>query len=299
MGASANIPDFVKKLYRMLEDKSHCHVVSWGLSGETFVVHDPTEFARTILPRHFKHSNFASFVRQLNKYDFHKIKTNDEGRSYGEQAWEFQHPKFQFNRRDLLEEIKRKTPANPRQFSASSSSSSSHSHRSSSSRDVQNQLRSIVTVQNETIDYIEDLKNNYFNVVNEMERLKRILAAQDEIVIGLLHYLRSDRFSSANTLSLPSSSNSYATQQIHTDPQPVHLRGVDVQAQYIPYFNFDPSGMSHTTSEIGNAPYMIPQKLVMPAREGTWDGWRGWGGRERGRVWVKIIIVGYQLRACI
>lgn len=47
------------------------------------LVQDMNEFTRAILPRMFKHSNFASFVRQLNKYDFHKVKNTDDHR-FGE-----------------------------------------------------------------------------------------------------------------------------------------------------------------------------------------------------------------------
>ncbi|KAG2082248.1 winged helix DNA-binding domain-containing protein, partial [Suillus cothurnatus] len=108
--------DFVKKLFKMLEDHTFSHVVSWGPQGDCFVVKDVNEFTKSILPRMFKHSNFASFVRQLNKYDFHKVKTSDDA----QHSWTFRHPDFHADRRDALENIKRKVPAARKSLPSSS-----------------------------------------------------------------------------------------------------------------------------------------------------------------------------------
>lgn len=65
----------------MLQEDSYKEVVRWTASGDSFVVINTNEFTKDILPRHFKHSNFASFVRQLNKYDFHKVKIPNEAKA--------------------------------------------------------------------------------------------------------------------------------------------------------------------------------------------------------------------------
>ncbi|KAL8950712.1 MAG: hypothetical protein Q9222_003271 [Ikaeria aurantiellina] len=98
----------------MLEDPSYSQVVRWGDEADSFVVLENERFTKSILPKHFKHSNFASFVRQLNKYDFHKVRHNNEdtGQSpYGPGAWEFKHPEFKANNKDSLDNIRRKAPA--------------------------------------------------------------------------------------------------------------------------------------------------------------------------------------------
>ena len=80
----------------MLEDPNFQHVVSWGPGNDCFVVKDMNEFTKSILPRMFKHSNFASFVRQLNKYDFHKVKNTDDNQ-FGEHVSVSSHlPLFPF-----------------------------------------------------------------------------------------------------------------------------------------------------------------------------------------------------------
>lgn len=47
-------------------------MIQWSEDGNSFIVLDEDEFAKTLIPELFKHNNYASFVRQLNMYGFHK-----------------------------------------------------------------------------------------------------------------------------------------------------------------------------------------------------------------------------------
>ena len=55
-----------------LDEDKNTDLIRWSTVGDSFVVLDEEEFARTLIPELFKHKNYASFVRQLNMYGFHK-----------------------------------------------------------------------------------------------------------------------------------------------------------------------------------------------------------------------------------
>ncbi|OJD30083.1 heat shock transcription factor [Diplodia corticola] len=66
------IPPFVQKLSSFLDNSNHTTLIRWSDDGNSFIVLDEDEFAKTLIPELFKHNNYASFVRQLNMYGFHK-----------------------------------------------------------------------------------------------------------------------------------------------------------------------------------------------------------------------------------
>ncbi|PVU87288.1 hypothetical protein BB560_006515, partial [Smittium megazygosporum] len=75
----ANVPEFVKKLFNLKiypEVDAYADFIHWSPSGKTFIVRDQAKFSKFVLPRHYKHKNFQTFIRQLNKYDFHKSHDN-------------------------------------------------------------------------------------------------------------------------------------------------------------------------------------------------------------------------------
>lgn len=112
---------FVHKLYNEIENNENKEfLIIWNKfdAGKSFIITDINIFSAQVLPRLFKHCNYASFVRQLNKYGFNKIKQTDLDPSLlNDQECNptnnqnninvFRNDFFQKDRLDLLPNIKR------------------------------------------------------------------------------------------------------------------------------------------------------------------------------------------------
>ncbi|KAI8145514.1 hypothetical protein BJV82DRAFT_39936 [Fennellomyces sp. T-0311] len=106
-----NVPAFLNKLYSMVNDASTNSLIHWSKDGNSFIVEGHEEFAKQVLPRFYKHNTFASFVRQLNMYDFHKVPHLQQGVLISDskhEIWEFSNPNFQRGRPEMLVLVTRK-----------------------------------------------------------------------------------------------------------------------------------------------------------------------------------------------
>ncbi|KAF9272638.1 hypothetical protein BGZ68_002242 [Mortierella alpina] len=100
---------FIDKLYKMVEDPSIQHLISWAKEGDMFYVFNCIELSSSVLPKFFKHNNWQSFVRQLNIYRYDREESTLNRRNPETQRWQFYHPDFQRDRPHLRSNIKRKS----------------------------------------------------------------------------------------------------------------------------------------------------------------------------------------------
>ena len=94
-------PNFLLKLYKILETPEYQNIIHWSDNGKYFIVQNLHDFTENILNKYYKHNNYSSFVRQLNMYDFHKIRNKDNFIVY-------EHSMFCKNGKNLIGQIKRK-----------------------------------------------------------------------------------------------------------------------------------------------------------------------------------------------
>jgi hypothetical protein len=98
--------NFPRKLYRLLEDCQNNpqwqSIVSWSRDGTYFQVISKQRFVEVILPNYFEQTQYASFRRQLNMYNFVRKGSDPKSGAY-------QNPYFFKGRPDLLDKITRKS----------------------------------------------------------------------------------------------------------------------------------------------------------------------------------------------
>jgi heat shock transcription factor, other eukaryote len=90
-----------------LDEPQYADFIRWSDDGNSFIVLDEDEFARRLIPELFKHNKYASFVRQLNMYGFHKkVGLSDNSMRASERKnkspSEYANPYFKRGHPDLL-----------------------------------------------------------------------------------------------------------------------------------------------------------------------------------------------------
>ncbi|KAK6944811.1 Heat shock factor (HSF)-type, DNA-binding [Dillenia turbinata] len=179
-------PPFLTKTYEMVEDPETDSIVSWSSShNNSFVVWDSHFFSSTLLPKYFKHSNFSSFIRQLNTYGFKKIDSD---------RWEFANEGFQRGKRHLLKNIKRKRNGNQQNVQQQNGGKSYGEQKIALEAELETLKKDHNTMRSEILHLRQQYQDTQSNLVNIEERIQRSERKQRQMVVFLARAVKNSTF---------------------------------------------------------------------------------------------------------
>ncbi|XP_045128627.1 heat shock factor protein-like isoform X3 [Portunus trituberculatus] len=177
---SSNVPAFLTKLWRLVDDAKTNDLISWTQNGRSFIIQNQAKFSRELLPQYYKHNNMASFVRQLNMYGFHKVVSADSGGLRVERdEMEFAHPHFLRGQENLLENIKRKIPT----------SRSVIVEDNKNMNKLLSDVRDMKRDQDSMNSKLHNLKRENEALWREYANMRQKFTKQQQIIEKLIHFL--------------------------------------------------------------------------------------------------------------
>ncbi|CAG9861242.1 unnamed protein product [Phyllotreta striolata] len=186
--ANSNVPLFIKKLWKMVNDKDAEDIISWNATGDSFIIHNQLEFITTLLPLYFKHNNMASFVRQLNFYNFHKVPNiKDE--------IQFTHTCFMKDVPEILPFIRRKNPILNKK-------TISH-HKEQEVEELLTDIKNLKSKHTLVDKELAMLKQENVALWNELNSLRLKYTKQSTIINMLIHFLITYIHSHQNSFTTP------------------------------------------------------------------------------------------------
>ena len=141
--------NFLFQLKKILDNPKNYNIINWDLTGKFFIIKNVNEFTEKILPLYFRHKNYSSFVRQLNLYDFHKLKSENGSQVY-------KHRLFSRNKYYLIESIKRKINNNQKELFK-----------------ISNKFNPKNKNNNNTIQENKEISKNIYNELNSNQKISK------------------------------------------------------------------------------------------------------------------------------
>ncbi|CAD8080300.1 unnamed protein product [Paramecium sonneborni] len=155
------ISSLILKTYNILENNMYEDIVSWNQDGLSFTVKNINQFSSIVLPNHFKHLNFSSYIKMLNMHDFHKTQI--------ESVNEFKNEYFQKGRKDLLHQIKRQA----------------HNKLKALSQSIQHDSQDKLDQLSQKCDYLNNLCSSLFErnhkVIKDNKSLLKVVTSHSKI----------------------------------------------------------------------------------------------------------------------